>query len=116
MTCTLVAQLLDAASGSASSAMQMAAVHAAYNILASQTGWKGLGPAALPPASASDAADDIVSGMSSSLVPDQLLQVSLCLPLTHQDLEQLALYYRNQQSDPIAASSSDLTHERLMNV
>ena len=72
----MLAQLLEAASGSPSSALQMAAVHAAYNILASQKGWKGLGAATLPPASSSNAADDIVSGMSSSLVPDQLLQVS----------------------------------------
>ncbi|KAK9818734.1 hypothetical protein WJX74_005532 [Apatococcus lobatus] len=66
--------LLDAASGSASSALQMAAVHAAYNILACQKGWKGLSTAALPPAPSSDAAEDLVSSMSSTLVPDQLLR------------------------------------------
>ncbi len=68
-------QLLEAASGSASAAQQMAAVHAAYNILASQTGWKGLDPAALPTTTASGGGD-IVPGVSSSLVPDELLQVS----------------------------------------
>ncbi|KAK9862782.1 hypothetical protein WJX84_011875 [Apatococcus fuscideae] len=67
--------LLESASGSGTAALQMAAVHAAYNILASQTGWKGLDPVSLPQGRGTgNAASDIIPGVSSSLVPDQLLQ------------------------------------------